>query len=128
MIHISSHSRLRAVLSVLLTAAVCVSCAGCSALMQILGFGGGDDPTIPGEHDIIEGESWTLGEGGFEVGIPDVCGAYENVVYLEPYGEMLDGDVCYGYVGFFPASGDDIDRMSDDDIYALFDAASEISR
>ncbi len=100
-------------ITLLLVLTLCLTAvfAGCAQMTE-------DSPDQPEAFPPFpEGtETWKLGDAGFEVAIPDVCLAYADRVYFEPYGTSLGGGLCGGEILFLPASEDELMAMEEEEI------------
>ena len=71
------------------------------------------------------GDYWELTQAGVSVPVPAAYLEHRDKVYMEAAEELYaDEGVSYGYVGFYPASYDEIGAMSEDEIYDLIGRAS----
>ena len=72
-----------------------------------------------------KGESWRLAGTGVSVPVPQAYAANTDKIYMEPLDELYEDEgVSFGYVALYPAPYDEIEQMSEDEIYALIDQAS----
>ncbi|MBE6725873.1 MAG: TlpA family protein disulfide reductase [Ruminococcaceae bacterium] len=70
------------------------------------------------------GDWWELSRAGVSVPVPAAYLDNQDKVYMEFADELYEDEgVSYGYVGFYPASYEEITRMSEDEVYDLIDRA-----
>ena len=82
--------------------------------------GTGADSTAGAEA----GDFWDLPMAGVSVPVPAAYSDNTDKVYMEPADELYaDAGISYGYVGFYPASWEEIGQMDEDSVYALIASA-----
>jgi thiol-disulfide isomerase/thioredoxin len=77
-----------------------------------------------GEDPTASGEVWTMPSAGVTVPIPAAYLANTDRIYMEAADDCWPTEgISYGYVGFYPAPYEEIDRMDESGIYDLIDHA-----
>ena len=100
-------------ITLLLVLTLCLTAVFAGCAQEI-----GDSPDQPEAYPPFpEGtKTWNLGDAGFEVAIPDVCLAYADRVYFEPYGTSLGGGISGGEILYLPASEAELMAMTQDEL------------
>lgn len=95
---------------------------------------GSDSGEVPGSGSgavsdeapaAASGDVWTLSMAGVSIPVPAEYRDNEDKLYMEPSDTLYEDEgISYGYVGLYPAAYEEIERMSDEEIYDLIDRAN----
>ena len=87
--------------------------------------GSGNGTVSGGDPDAAAGDVWTLAMAGVSIPVPAEYRDNEDKLYMEPSDTLYEDEgISYGYVGLYPAAYEEIERMSEEEIYDLIDRAN----
>ena len=76
------------------------------------------------DQTAAEGDVWALSMAGVTIPVPAEYLENQDKIYMEPSDTLYaEEGISYGYVGLYPASYGEIERMSEEEIYDLIDRA-----
>ena len=76
------------------------------------------------EEPSVSGDVWTLPSAGVTIPIPAAYPDHTDLIYMEAADDCWPTEgISYGYVGFYPAPYEEIERMDEEEIYDLIDHA-----